>query len=45
MFHAMVLGVAFVYDMYLECAEGEIDSIWEDDPPSEFLKIRYVLSS
>ena len=45
MLHVMVLAVVFVHDMYLECAEGELDYIWEDESPSDLWTFRDVLSS
>ena len=45
MLRTMALAVVVLYEMHLEFKEGELDSGWGDESPSEFWKLRDFLSS
>ena len=44
MLHATSLAIVIAYDMYLEVAEGKIDSEWKLQHPVDFWTFRDVLS-
>jgi len=44
MFHATVLTIVIAYDIYLEVAEGTLDSDWKLTHPVDFWTFRDVLS-
>ena len=44
MLHATALAIVVAYDMYLEVAEGQLDSDWKLQYPVDFWTFRDVLS-
>ncbi len=44
MLHGKSLAVVVAYDLYLEVAEGKLDSAWEIDEPVDFWTFREKLS-
>ena len=45
MIHSMSMAAFVQYDKYLECSDGERDSICDDEYPAELWKLRDVFSS
>ena len=44
MIHGKALAVVVAYDMYLECAEGDLDPAWKIEKPIDFWSFREKLS-
>ncbi len=42
--HGLATVIACVYDMYLECAEGELDIEWKIDNPVSYWDFRRILA-
>jgi hypothetical protein len=44
MIHGKALAVVVAYDMYLECAKGDLDPAWKIEKPMDFWPFREKLS-